>query len=90
MKDAPLRIDIAIAAGHFQEAARIVSTSSEGKLIFFKNIVSGELLEGRLSIIEGIAHLRTTLNSSAATLATCIVDQVVKMLVVDPFEQHVC
>ncbi|KHJ93428.1 protein phosphatase 2C [Oesophagostomum dentatum] len=61
--------------GNYTDAAKITSTSND-------------LLNGRLSKIEGLSQLRTMIHDSSDRLSEKIIDQIVDILVVDPFESH--
>ncbi|KAK6048782.1 hypothetical protein COOONC_13712 [Cooperia oncophora] len=61
--------------GNYTDAAKITSTSRD-------------LLNGRLSKIEGLCQLRTMIREASERLSEKIVDQIVDILVVDPFEHH--
>ncbi|PIO57530.1 hypothetical protein TELCIR_21056, partial [Teladorsagia circumcincta] len=51
-------------------------------------LVKGDLLNGRLARIEGLCQLRTMIRETSERLSDKIVDQIVEILVVDPFEHH--
>ncbi|CAI4222478.1 unnamed protein product [Auanema sp. JU1783] len=75
LKEAPSKVDLAMASGQYQEAARLIS-------------VSGELLNGKLSVIEGLSQLRKSILESAQALAKNIIREISVMIVVDPFEKY--
>ncbi|WKX92739.1 hypothetical protein Q1695_010626 [Nippostrongylus brasiliensis] len=75
LKEAPLKIDVLVNQGNYTDAARITSSSRD-------------LLNGRLAKIEGLSQLRTMIQDASDRLSVKIVDQIVDLLVVDPFEQH--
>lgn len=75
LKEAPLKIDVLVSQGNFTDAAKITSTSRD-------------LLNGRLAKIEGLSQLRTMIRDASDRLCEKIVEQIVDVLVVDPFEHH--
>ncbi|EYC28854.1 hypothetical protein Y032_0007g3461 [Ancylostoma ceylanicum] len=75
LKEAPLKIDVLVNQGNYTDAAKIASTSRD-------------LLHGRLSKITGLSQLRTMIQDASDRLSEKIVDQIVDILVVDPFESH--
>ncbi|VDM61620.1 unnamed protein product [Angiostrongylus costaricensis] len=76
LREAPSKIDTLISQGNYTSAAKIASTSHD-------------LLHGRLAKIEGLSQLRTLIRDTSEHLIEKIVDQIVDILVVDPFENHV-
>lgn len=50
---------------------------------------SGELINGRLSRVEGLSHLSAEIERFTKILIDKINDTLVNMLVVEPFEKHV-
>ncbi|VDK41805.1 unnamed protein product [Cylicostephanus goldi] len=75
LKEAPSKIELLMNQGNYTDAAKITSTSND-------------LINGRLSKIEGLSQLRTMIRDASETLRGRIVDQIVDILVVDPFESH--
>ncbi|ETN86530.1 Sec8 exocyst complex component specific domain protein [Necator americanus] len=75
LKEAPLKIDVLVNQGNYTDAAKITSTSRD-------------LLNTRLAKIEGLSQLRTMIRDASDRLTEKIVDQIVDILVVDPFESH--
>ncbi|XGW19971.1 hypothetical protein V3C99_003639 [Haemonchus contortus] len=75
LKEAPSKIDALMNQGNYTDAAKITSASRD-------------LLNGRLSKIEGLCQLRTMIRETSERLSEKIVDQIVDILVVDPFEHH--
>ncbi|KAL6729844.1 hypothetical protein Aduo_000861 [Ancylostoma duodenale] len=75
LKEAPLKIDVLVNQGNYTDAAKIASTSRD-------------LLHGRLAKIKGLDQLRTMIQDASDRLTETIVDQIVDILVVDPFESH--
>ncbi|KIH63018.1 Sec8 exocyst complex component specific domain protein [Ancylostoma duodenale] len=72
LKEAPLKIDVLVNQGNYTDAAKIAS----------------DLLHGRLAKIKGLDQLRTMIQDASDRLTEKIVDQIVDILVVDPFESH--
>uniref|UniRef100_A0A0K0DEE5 Exocyst complex component Sec8 n=1 Tax=Angiostrongylus cantonensis TaxID=6313 RepID=A0A0K0DEE5_ANGCA len=75
LREAPSKIDTLMSQGNYTSAAKIASTSHD-------------LLHGRLAKIEGLSQLRTLIRDTSEQLIEKIVDQIVDILVVDPFESH--
>ncbi|KAJ1372570.1 hypothetical protein KIN20_034756 [Parelaphostrongylus tenuis] len=75
LREAPLKIDALMNQENYTSAAKIASTSHA-------------LLHGRLAKIEGLSQLRTLIRDTSERLIEKIVDQIVDILVVDPFENH--
>ncbi|KJH53243.1 Sec8 exocyst complex component specific domain protein [Dictyocaulus viviparus] len=75
VREAPSKIEVLVNQGNYTSAAKIASASQD-------------LINGRLAKIEGLSQLRSTIRDSSERLAEKIVDQIVDILVVDPFENH--
>ncbi|PAV89280.1 hypothetical protein WR25_23801 [Diploscapter pachys] len=73
LKEAPAKIEQEISKANFQEAANAVSSSLE-------------LVDGKFKIIEGLSGLRITILELSDVLLSKIIDEIVKLVVVDPFE----
>ncbi|CAI5438538.1 unnamed protein product [Caenorhabditis angaria] len=75
LRESPSKIESLILKENYQEAAAIVTESRE-------------LMQGKLSCIEGLSQLATQIERFAKVLIEKINDLLVNMLVVEPFEKH--
>ncbi|KAE9421278.1 hypothetical protein Angca_004941, partial [Angiostrongylus cantonensis] len=93
LREAPSKIDTLMSQGNYTSAAKIASTSRQFFCMRFLLLLGSsrfldDLLHGRLAKIEGLSQLRTLIRDTSEQLIEKIVDQIVDILVVDPFESH--
>uniref|UniRef100_A0A8R1DL85 Exocyst complex component Sec8 n=1 Tax=Caenorhabditis japonica TaxID=281687 RepID=A0A8R1DL85_CAEJA len=75
LREAPSKIEALIAKEQYQQAADTVTESRQ-------------LINGRLSRVEGLSQLAAEIERFAKVLIEKINDTLVNMLVVEPFEKH--
>lgn len=75
LREAPSKIENLISKEQYQQAADTVTESRE-------------LINGRLSRVEGLSHLSAEIERFTKILIDKINDTLVNMLVVEPFEKH--
>ncbi|KAF1770554.1 hypothetical protein GCK72_002373 [Caenorhabditis remanei] len=75
LREAPSKIENLISKEQYQQAADTVTESRD-------------LINGRLSRVEGLSHLSAEIERFTKILIDRINDSLVNMLVVEPFEKH--
>ncbi|CAB3408323.1 unnamed protein product [Caenorhabditis bovis] len=75
LREGPAKIECLIAKESYQNAAAIVTESRE-------------IMNGKMSRIEGLSQLRNQIENYAQILFEKINDTLVTMLIIEPFEKH--